>query len=528
MSSLAVAYYVGSFIGRIIVNPFGNLLYPVIFIVTSVGSYYVYRIIRLRIRKKEIHKIIETNKKNKEIEIQEFLQQYEQKITQEKINYITHLDATSLLNLIKHKKIHMQDVVLANLIRVCKLGHEYNLISDVNFEEYIKKSVEIDMLIRNGKLINPPVLAGLPIALNDQIAVKNRITFLGYFAMNNNFDTIDSNVVKKLRLKGCFPLLKCNISQGGFCYDSSNKFIGTSHNPWNKEKSVGTGSEAALVASFCIPLALSCDFMGGLRISASLCGVYGFKPTSSRISQIGIYSVGGKINNPNCYIPYSIGPIARSIQDLILVCKNLFGEFPEDSKCNSISFDEEILKVNKPHTLGYFVDFDLCETATVSREAVLELVEKFNGKGYTFIKLDLNKFSELIEIGHLIFSNTEFDSIRKLIKNSKEDVEPHLHDFFFANSPKTKIKSLINLTLENRTKKIYRRFRRISLHKLIQYSMRFFELRQEFLDYCFSNNIEGILCPILPTPSIDIGFSQNIYPFNHFAFILYNNLKILL
>lgn len=520
MVSLKIlAYNLGLFLGRIIVNPIRNLLYPAIFITTSLGSYYFYKIIRLHLRKNEIHMIIKADYIIKESKILDFIKKYGHNITTEKINYITHLDATNLITLIKHKKIHFQEVIIANIIRVSKLMKEYNLISDVNFEECILRSIEIDNLIKKDKLINNSLLVSLPIALNDQIAVKNRISFLGYFALRNNIDKKDSNLVKTLRLKECLPLFKCNLSQGGFMYDSCNKYIGASHNPWNKNKSVGVGSEAALVASFCIPVALSCDLTGGLRISASLCGVYGFKPTSSRISQIGVYSLCGKLNNPNCCIPNSIGPIARSIQDLILVCKNLFGEFCEDTKCNSIKFDENILKVNKPHTLGYFVDFDFCESASICKEAVLEVVEKLKERGYTITKLDLNKFSELIELGHLIFSNTEFDSIRKFIKNSNEDVELHLNNFFFANSQTSKLKFFINLILENRTKIIYKRFRRISLHRFIQYTRKFFEMRQEFLDYLFDNNVEGIICPILPTPSIDLGSSQNIYPFNHFAII---------
>jgi len=83
-------------------------------------------------------------------------------------------------------------------------------------------------------------------------------------------------------------------------------------NPNNKERSCGgsSGGDAGLVAADCVPLSVGSDIGGSIRAPSHFCGVYGFKPTSERLSLAGMMSPvprGMCISNR---IAPVVGPIA--------------------------------------------------------------------------------------------------------------------------------------------------------------------------------------------------------------------------
>lgn len=67
---------------------------------------------------------------------------------------------------------------------------------------------------------------------------------------------------------------------------TENHIWGEAKNPYDNDRVVGgsSGGDAGLVASSCVPLGIGSDISGGVRIPATFCGIYGFKPTSARVS----------------------------------------------------------------------------------------------------------------------------------------------------------------------------------------------------------------------------------------------------
>lgn len=70
---------------------------------------------------------------------------------------------------------------------------------------------------------------------------------------------------------------------------TNNLMWGEAKNPHNIKRSCGgsSGGDGGLVAARCVPLGIGTDIAGSLRLPAQFCGVYGFKPTTTRFSKRG-------------------------------------------------------------------------------------------------------------------------------------------------------------------------------------------------------------------------------------------------
>src|SRR5699024_4246050 len=103
-----------------------------------------------------------------------------------------------------------------------------------------------------------------------------------------------------------------------------NPFFGTTRNPWNIDYMTGgssSGAATSLAAGLTI-LATGTDTFGSIRIPASMCGVYGLKPTYGLVSTYGVV--------PSAWSLDTAGPLARSISDLALMLYNMAGFDPND------------------------------------------------------------------------------------------------------------------------------------------------------------------------------------------------------
>jgi Asp-tRNA(Asn)/Glu-tRNA(Gln) amidotransferase A subunit family amidase len=125
------------------------------------------------------------------------------------------------------------------------------------------------------------------------------------------------------------PLFRSNVNQGSgildvgcFTSETSNSLWGRALNPYNKDFSTGgsCGGEAGLVATLSSTIGLAIDQFGDARYPASCCGVVAFKPTSNRMSSIGISHPG--IRSSLC--KPVVSPIARSVKDIIYLLRCLW------------------------------------------------------------------------------------------------------------------------------------------------------------------------------------------------------------
>jgi Amidase len=177
---------------------------------------------------------------------------------------------------------------LAFLARRCRaLGREDGL--NAIAEEFYKEGAERaeQLTLQHWQSETLPVLYGVPICVKEFISLKASHSTAGLACRLRSRDAEDSLIVQVLKSHaGAIPIVKGNVTQLMMLPESTNHIWGRSLNPHNRDRTPGgsSGGDAALVASGCVPLSVSSDVAGSIRIPASFCGVVGFKPSSQRVS----------------------------------------------------------------------------------------------------------------------------------------------------------------------------------------------------------------------------------------------------
>ncbi|MEU9113965.1 amidase [Streptomyces sp. NPDC048483] len=169
-----------------------------------------------------------------------------------------------------------------------------------------------------------PVLHGVPVPVKDLNQVAGVRCTMGSRALAEYVPTVDDHVADKLRAAGTVLLGKTNTPEFGLpCY-TENGLAPPARTPWDLELSAGgsSGGAGAAVAGGLAPVAHASDGGGSIRIPASVCGLYGIKPSRGRVS-------GGPLLHDVTGLSTS-GPLARTVADAAALLDVLAGSMPGD------------------------------------------------------------------------------------------------------------------------------------------------------------------------------------------------------
>lgn len=155
-------------------------------------------------------------------------------------------------------------------------------------------------------------LAGVPIAIKDNIAVAGEPMRDGTLATSAVPRASDHEVVRRLRVAGAVIVGVTRVPE--LCiWGATDSAFGVTRNPWNPERTPGgsSGGSAAAVASGAVPIAHGNDGMGSIRIPSACCGVVGLKPGHGVVPVGEAHaSWGGMSEN---------GPLATTVADAALM-----------------------------------------------------------------------------------------------------------------------------------------------------------------------------------------------------------------
>jgi len=138
--------------------------------------------------------------------------------------------------------------------------------------------------IARGVALDGP-FAGVPFLVKDLITPMAGVPATnGSRACKDYVPVADAPIVARWEAAGLVPVGKTNAPEFGLLPVTSPELFGPTRNPWRLTLNSGgsSGGSAAAVASGWVPLAYGNDGGGSIRIPASLCGLFGFKPSVGR------------------------------------------------------------------------------------------------------------------------------------------------------------------------------------------------------------------------------------------------------
>ncbi|TLU72443.1 AtzE family amidohydrolase [Lichenicoccus roseus] len=168
-------------------------------------------------------------------------------------------------------------------------------------------------------------LAGVPFAVKNLFDVEGVTTLAGSKILADQPPAAtDAFVVRQLRRAGGILVGCLNMDEFAYGFSTENAHHGRTRNPHDPERMAGgsSGGSAAAVAAGLVPLALGSDTNGSIRVPASLCGVFGLKPTYGRLSRAGAYPFVSSFDH--------VGPFARTVRELALAYDCMQGDDPHD------------------------------------------------------------------------------------------------------------------------------------------------------------------------------------------------------
>jgi aspartyl-tRNA(Asn)/glutamyl-tRNA(Gln) amidotransferase subunit A len=232
-------------------------------------------------------------------------------------------NASELIELLASKQVSSVEVTQAHLDRIAEVNPTLNSFLHVTGAEALKAASDVDKRRAAGEQL--PLLAGLPIAVKDNLTTTDAPTTAGSKILEGWVPQYDATVVKLLRAQGMPILGKTNLDE--FAMGSSTEFsaYGPSRNPWDIERIPGGsgGGSSSAVASFSAPLAIGSDTGGSIRFPAAVTGTVGHKPTYGAVSRYGLIALASSLDQ--------IGPVTRSVLDAALLQDVIAGHDPHDS-----------------------------------------------------------------------------------------------------------------------------------------------------------------------------------------------------
>jgi len=301
-------------------------------------------------------------------------------------------NATAIAASVASGKITAAAVTEATLARIAARDNVLNAFTDITAARARARAAALDAAHAAGQ--KPGPLAGVPFAVKNLFDVAGLPTRAGS-AINRARAPASRDAVLIARLESAGAILVGALNMGEYAYDftGENYHDGPSRNPHDITRMTGgsSGGSGGAVAGGLVPLALGSDTNGSIRVPASLCGLFGLKPTFGRLPRSGSFPFVSSLDH--------LGPLARSVGDLAASYDAMQGYDPEDPFCAdrpanhvTASLDNGIAGLRIARAGGYFrtglmlnaeqaVDH-VCAAMAVAREVELPAAGRARAAAY--------------------------------------------------------------------------------------------------------------------------------------------------
>lgn len=288
------------------------------------------------------------------------------------------------------------------------------------FEDSLDEARKIDEKRKRGEKLG--VLAGIPIAVKDNILIKGKISSSASKILSNYVASYDATVIKKLKQAGAIFLGRTNMDEFAMGGSTENSAFGPTKNPHDVTRVPGgsSGGSAAVVAADLALAALGSDTGGSIRQPASFCGLVGLKTTQGRVSRFGLTALTSSFDQ--------IGPLTHTVEDAKLIYEIIAGRDENDATSIEVEVKSEKsdksakFKIGVPrHLLSEGVDPEVLANFEQS-------LEKLKKSGHEIIEIELPVVKYSLACYYIIMpaeastNLARFDGLRYGLKQEGKDL----------------------------------------------------------------------------------------------------------
>ncbi|MEO8038625.1 MAG: AtzE family amidohydrolase [Betaproteobacteria bacterium] len=317
-------------------------------------------------------------------------------------------------------------VVESALANIGERDREINAFTAVTADRARREAAAVDALRVAGQPLPP--LAGVPFAVKNLFDVAGLTTLAGSrLNAARPPASADAVLVQRMCAAGAVLVGALNMDAYAYGFTTENTAYGATRNPHATTRTSGgsSGGSAAAVASGMVALALGSDTNGSIRVPASLCGVFGLKPTFGRLPRTGSYPFVHSLDH--------VGPFATCAADLAVCYDALQGIDEDDPACAqrgverthpALAADAQGLRVAR--LAGYFDAFAGPEARTAS----LRAAEAFGA----FDEIELPEVARVRAAAFVISASEGGTLHRRTLRDDYDGFEPHNRDRFLAGA----------------------------------------------------------------------------------------------
>ncbi len=243
---------------------------------------------------------------------------------------IALLKSHELARAIRQGDISAVEATEAGIARIEHTDGAVNAFTGKSYPRALREAAAVDAQRSRGEVL--ATLAGVPYAVKNLFDIQGEVTLAGSKINRTHAPAQhDAFLVTRLQTAGAVLMGSLNMDEYAYGFTTENTHYGPTCNPHDLSRIAGgsSGGSAAAVAAGQVGVSLGSDTNGSIRVPASLCGVWGLKPTFGRLSRRGSYPFVHSIDH--------LGAFADSVNSLALVYDALQSPDPLDPGCHALS-----------------------------------------------------------------------------------------------------------------------------------------------------------------------------------------------
>jgi len=286
------------------------------------------------------------------------------------------------LSLLKNGTLSLKENVnyFLNNIEQKKKLNAFNFIFS---EDALKNAEIIQNKIKEGKCGK---LAGMVIAIKDVLLLKDKPNTCSSKILKDFVGIYTATAVQKLIDEDAIIIGKTNCDEFAMGSSNENSAFGPVLNPIDNSLVPGgsSGGSAVAVAAELCDVSLGTDTGGSIRQPAAFCGVFGLKPTYSRVSRYGLTAFASSFD--------TIGPFTRNVEDIALVLEVISGKDSLDSTSSDKpipNFSSEIFNLKNKIKVGIPKEYFSDGLSIEIKNAIENVIKKLKSNNIEIVDINL-------------------------------------------------------------------------------------------------------------------------------------------